>query len=51
VILGEQRGSTTLERFLDPTRPGIPDYATASSPESLDAFYQWRIVASNTFAP
>ncbi len=26
-VTGEYRGATTIERFLDPNNPGIPDYA------------------------
>lgn len=51
VITGEYRGSTTIERFLDPNNDAIPDYATTPSAPSLDTFYQWRVVANNAFAP
>jgi uncharacterized protein (TIGR02600 family) len=57
VVAGEYRGSTTLERYLDPTVSTIPDYASATNPldptndPSLDTFYQWRTVSNNAFAP
>lgn len=51
VVTGELRGSTTLERFLDPADAKIPDYAANASAPSLDNFYQWRVISSTTFAP
>jgi uncharacterized protein (TIGR02600 family) len=55
-VTGEYRGSTTLERFIDPNA-NIPDYAAnpanignASTP-TLDAFYKWRVVSNKQFAP
>ena len=53
-IAGEYRGSTTIERFIDPTKAGIPDYTNntfGGSTPSLDTFYQWRVIANNRFAP
>jgi uncharacterized protein (TIGR02600 family) len=51
VVTGELRGSTTLERFLDPADSKIPDYAANPNSASLDTFYQWRVISANTFAP
>lgn len=51
VVTGELRGSTTLERFLDPADSKIPDYATTLNAPSLDTFYQWRVISSSAFAP
>jgi uncharacterized protein (TIGR02600 family) len=51
VVTGELRGSTTLERFLDPADHKIPDYAVNPNAPSLETFHQWRILSSNTFAP
>jgi len=52
-VIGEYRGSTTIERFLDPNNPNIPDYASGdpTSMPSLDTFYQWRVVANRRFYP
>ncbi len=53
-VIGEYRGSTTIERFLDPNNPIIPDYADGGDPtakDPLDKFYQWRIVANRRFYP
>jgi len=55
VVLGEFRGSTTIERFIDANNPGIPDYAadTTAIPtlDPLDKFYRWRVVENRQFAP
>lgn len=51
VITGEYRGSVTLERYLDPANPDLPDHATNTTAPSLDTFYQWRIVGNRAFSP
>jgi len=59
VITSEYRGSTTIERFIDPNNGNIPDYAAnpASIPslsqqyQTLDNFYKWRVVGSQQFVP
>lgn len=50
-IVGEYRGSTKLERYIDPNNASLVDYATASGTDSLDSLYKWRIVESTRFAP
>jgi uncharacterized protein (TIGR02600 family) len=45
VVKGEYRGSTAIERYLDPNDESIPDYATdpaAAFDKPLDRFYKWR---------
>lgn len=55
-VLSEYRGSTVLERFIDPTdttKP-LPDYAASAAPlseEPLDTFYQFRTLETKRFAP
>jgi uncharacterized protein (TIGR02600 family) len=55
-VLSEYRGSTLLERYIDPTdnlRP-LPDYAASSTPvtlDPLDSFYQFRVIESKRFNP
>lgn len=53
-VAGEYRGSTTIERFLDPNTPGLPDY-TGENPggtyQPVDAFYRWRVISQKQFAP
>lgn len=52
-VAGEYRGSTTLERFVDPNNTSIPDYASSfeAGVPSLDSFYRWRVVQNRQFAP
>ncbi len=50
-VTAEYQGSTTVERYLDPSNVSIPDYATSSSADSLDNYYQWRTVANQAFTP
>jgi uncharacterized protein (TIGR02600 family) len=49
-VTGEYRGSTTIERYVDPNAAGMPDFA--SSPNTaLDAYYKFRVVSERQFAP
>ncbi|GAT34677.1 Verru_Chthon cassette protein A [Terrimicrobium sacchariphilum] len=50
-VVGELRGSVTLERFLDPANTNIPDYAANPSAPNLDNYYQWRVLENSTFSP
>lgn len=50
-ITGEYRGSTTIERYLNPAATGIPDAATALDTNSLEGSYRWRVVEHSQFAP
>lgn len=51
VVTAEYRGSTTIERFIDPGSD-VPDYATnPSATPQLDTFYRWRTIANRQFAP
>ena len=50
-IVGEYRGSTTLERFIDTSDSTLPDPAADSSISSLDTFYKWRVLETAQFAP
>lgn len=50
-ILGQYRGSTSIERYLDPGNASLPDHATNLSADSLDGYYRWRILNSRQFAP
>lgn len=57
VVTGEYRGSTTIERFINPANTSIPDYAadaaagTISADPTLDTFYKWHIIEDRQFAP
>lgn len=54
-ITGEYRGSTTLERYVDPNEPGLPDFADASlfnDPSTdIDRYYKFRVIGSKKFTP
>lgn len=49
-ITGEYRGSTTLERYLDPNEK-MPDFFGGGAATSLEPYYKWRVVATRQFAP
>jgi hypothetical protein len=52
-VVGEYRGSTTIERFLDPNAK-IPDYTQvnlSSDYDPIDKFYRWRVLSQKQFAP
>jgi len=54
-IVAESRGSTLIERYIDPNARNIPDYATMDLEEiatdPLSNYYKWRIVANTKFNP
>lgn len=56
-ITGEQRGSVTMERYVNPSNTKIPDYAKilagdpSATPTDLGQFYQWRVLSKRIFAP
>jgi uncharacterized protein (TIGR02600 family) len=49
-VQAEYRGSSIVERFVDPNDERIPDFATDTS-KSLSEFYQYRVVNPRRFAP
>jgi len=49
-VRAEYRGSSIVERFVNPEDPTLPDFATMPE-ESLDRFYQFRVVNPRRFAP
>ena len=52
IIAGDYRGSTSLERYIDPSNPNLPDYAAnPSATPALDTFYRWRVRSNKQFAP
>jgi len=53
-ITGEFRGSTTVERYVDPNDATLPDFAAkaiAGTPVALDSYYKFRVVSERQFAP
>jgi len=49
-VQAEYRGASIVERYVDPNDTEIPDFATNTS-ETLDEFYQYRVVNPRRFAP
>ena len=55
-ILGEQRGSALIERFIDPSDPNIPDFTTNVTTTSIngvtmDSYYRFRVFNAKQFTP
>lgn len=54
-IIGEYRGATVLERYIDPNNADIPDYAAEianlGTLQPLDRFYRWRVIQNRQFLP
>ena len=61
-IIGDQRGSTMIERYIDPQDPMLPDFAglkdaagnTLSVGDTqliMDRYYRYRIVSTKIFTP
>ncbi len=55
-IMAEYRGSSLIERYIDPTDTAnpIPDYAASANPLSLaplETFYKFRTLESKRFSP
>lgn len=51
-VSGEYRGSFAVERFIDPSDPQIPDFASASNfSKTLYPYYKFRVKGSRQFLP
>jgi len=50
-VTGEYRGSSTIERFLDPNDPAIAKYDPLKSNEGLDKYYRFRVLDTKRFNP
>jgi uncharacterized protein (TIGR02600 family) len=50
-VRAEYRGSTLVERYIDPNDTTVPDYATENNPRPIHEFYKWRIVSNTQFNP
>lgn len=48
-VVGEYRGSTTLERYIDASNPNLPDFAHPNVKEPLDKYYRFRVVNTRQF--
>jgi len=49
-VLSECRGSTAIERYIDPNDPSLPDFASSSAP-NMDDYYKFRVVSDRKFTP
>ncbi len=55
-VLSTYRGSTTIERYVNPRDPALPDYASLTTlpptgPNALPNFYKFRVVGERQFNP
>ena len=50
-LLSEYRGSSLVERYVDPQDPSLPDFAAPNATGTLDSFYKFRVVSTKKFAP
>ena len=50
-VVGEYRGSTTIERYINPNESSIPDFAANPAENNLERFYKWRVLNNRQFAP
>jgi uncharacterized protein (TIGR02600 family) len=62
IVASEYRGSTLIERYIDPNNPDIPDFATRTGGNStrfpniddrmnIDNYYRFRVIQTRRFAP
>lgn len=51
LITGEYRGSSAIERFVDPNEKNLPDFAATAASEGLGRYYKYRVLNSTQFAP
>jgi uncharacterized protein (TIGR02600 family) len=49
-VSSEYRGSTLIERYIDPNNASIPDFATNTS-ANIDDYYRFRVIQTRRFAP
>jgi uncharacterized protein (TIGR02600 family) len=55
-VISTYRGSTTIERYVNPRDPALPDYASLATlpptgPDALPNFYKFRILGERQFNP
>jgi len=51
LISSEYRGSVTVNRYIDPQDPNIPDFMASPLTYSLDSYYKYRILETRRFLP
>ena len=50
-VLGEQRGSAVIERYIAPGNQALPDFASSTNTSSMDAYYNYRVFNAKQFTP
>jgi uncharacterized protein (TIGR02600 family) len=48
-VASEYRGSAVIQRYLDPQRQDLPDFAAGFTNDTLDAYHQFRIIETKRF--
>ena len=43
-VVGEHRGSALIQRYLDPARRDLPDFAAGFTGDTLDTYHQFRVI-------
>ena len=53
LITSEYRGSVTINRYLDPQDPNIPDFTATNNlmKYSIDSYYKYRVLETRRFLP
>ncbi len=50
-VVGEYRGSATVERFIDPNDTQLANYDPTAANASVDKYYRFRVVGTKQFLP
>jgi uncharacterized protein (TIGR02600 family) len=50
-VVAEQRGSETIEKFIDPAESGLPDYAANPDARPVSDFQRTRVLGARRFSP
>lgn len=48
-LSGEHRGSTVIERWLDPAQRDLPDFSSGEATDTLDRYHQFRVIETKKF--
>ncbi|RBP43672.1 uncharacterized protein (TIGR02600 family) [Roseimicrobium gellanilyticum] len=48
-ITSEHRGSTVIERYLDPAQKNLPDFTSGVTTDTLDQYHQFRVIETKKF--
>ena len=53
LVQSEYRGAVTINRYLDPEDPNIPDFTAPGNllKYSLDSYYKYRVLETRRFLP